>query len=195
MEYRMGLLETQNFLARLLTDPVLRAAFLAEPETLGLEGGLTGEEIENLRQVLPEELNSFSESLFYKRLREVEKLLPLARRGLGRDFDALFRRFAAGSQPETIKKHLEDAVNFVDFLSGQAFEFPWAIDLARYEQARLKFGGFDKKFIFCKFDYDILFISRELPRRKANHQENDFPRRKTFAVWFRIRGESRQFIW
>jgi hypothetical protein len=64
-------------------------------------------------------------------------------------------------------------------------------DLAAFEQARLEFNGYARKFIFRQFEHDIREILRtvEISKDKAN-LSNLFivirPRR-TFAVWLRLK--------
>jgi hypothetical protein len=184
----MSLLDVQNFLARLYTDESLRREFSSAPEKIGGENNLTGKEIAELAEILPAELNLFADSLFYKRLREVEKLLPLTKEVLAEDFEIYFCGFADQFLPATVKKHLEDAIQFAEFLQGT--ENNWKKDLAKYERAKLEFNNCGKDFIFRVFDYDI----KEIFRTGARAQRK-FKRKKTFAVWVRIGKIARQFIW
>ncbi|MDQ3749399.1 MAG: hypothetical protein M3367_10375 [Acidobacteriota bacterium] len=184
----MSLLGVQNFLARLYTDENLRREFLSAPEQTGRENNLTEKEIAELSAILPAELNLFADSLRWKRLREVEKLLPLTKRALAEDFEIYFREFASGFLPATVKKHLEDAIQFAEFLQGK--EKNWKKNLAKYEQAKLEFNNCGKNFIFKVFDYDIKEIFR-----KGVGAQGEFKRKKTFAVWLRIGKLARQFIW
>ncbi|MGI8641657.1 MAG: hypothetical protein ACR2MG_17145 [Pyrinomonadaceae bacterium] len=184
----MSLLETQNFLAKVFTDEILRGKFLSEPLKIGKENDLSETEIEQIRQLLPEQIKFFADSLLYKRLHEVEKFLPLTRKMLDKDFEIYFREFANQFLPKTIKRHLEDAIKFCDFL--QARENGWLKDLIIFEQARLIFNGYGKRFLLRVFQYNI----KEICRRDAKAQ-SDFPKRKTFAVWLKIGRRNRHFIW
>ncbi len=112
----MSLLEQQNFLAKVFTDENLRGKFLSEPMNIGKENNLSETEIEQIQQLLPEQIKFFADSLFYKRLHEVEKFLPLTRKVLDKKFEIHFREFANEFLPNTIKKHLEDAVEFSEYL-------------------------------------------------------------------------------
>jgi hypothetical protein len=190
----MSLLDVQNLLARIFTDEALRLRFLSEPEKIGIENNLSASEIEQIRQILPEQINFFADSLFYKRLHEVEKLLPLTRKALGTEFEKYFREFANQFLPQTIKKHLEDAVRFGEFLQTKEIKFAWAKDLARFEKARLSFNNSEKRFLPENFDFDIREIIREISREGAKTQR-DFPRRKTYAVWLRIGKRVKYFIY
>ncbi len=194
----MSLIEQQNFTARLFLDGSLRRIFLENAEKIGAENGLNGEEIEIIKQTLNRDFEFFADSLFFKRLNEVEKLLPLTRKVLGKkEFEKLFRAFAQKFTPQSIKKHLEDSIEFVDFLrSENTLEALWLNDLARFEQARLVFNGGGKHFVLRKFRHDIRLIFKEL-EKFDNSAEIKFPKRTTFAVWFRLgkNGKSRHWVW
>lgn len=183
----MSFRKQQDLLARLFTDKELRLAFLSQPEKIGAEHGLSAEEIAELSVILPEELDFFAESLFFKRLREVEKLLPLTRKFLGSDFAVKFREFSACYNPQTVKKHLEDSVRFCQFLQNDLND-DVARNIARYEGTKMKFFGYGKRFAFCFLDYDMKEIS------SGNFQLKEKIRRaKTVAIWCRIRGRTKYF--
>lgn len=166
----MSLLEAQNFLARIYTDENLRREFLSEPEKVGRANNLTETEIAELAGVFPEELNSFAQTLFYKRLREVEKLLPLTRNSIGENFEKYFRIFANSYMPSSIKRHLKDAVEFCAYLQKDKNTSDVEKNTAKFERAKLEFYGFEKSVVVKIFDYDI----------KTNQK------RKHLAVWLRI---------
>ena len=166
----MSLLDVQNFLARIYTDENLRREFLSAPEKIGQANNLSGTEINELAEVFPEELNSFAESLFYKRLREVEKFLPLTKHLLEQDFEKHFRLFAESYLPSTVKKHLEDAVEFCNYLQKDKTVSSIEKNSAKFEQAKLEFFAFEKRLVMKIFDYDL----------KTNQK------RKHLAVWLRI---------
>ena len=189
----MSLLETQNFLARLYTDEDLRLAFLSEPEKIGAENNLTEKEIAELAAILPDELNFFADSLVWKRLREVEKFLPLTRKLLDKKFEVYFRKFSQNFNPKSVKKHLEDAIEFGSFLQKQKIEPDWVTDLAKFERARLIFNSHVKNFVVERFQYNIKEILREFSS-KGGYTQSNFQRRKTFAVWLRIGRKSKTFI-
>ncbi|MGI9054354.1 MAG: hypothetical protein ACR2F2_00995, partial [Pyrinomonadaceae bacterium] len=135
----MSLLEQQNFLAKLYTDEKLRRDFLSEPSKIGQENYLNEIEIAEITEILPEEISFFAESLFWKRLREVEKFLPLTRKVSDDVFQKLFREFSQNYNPQTIKKHLEDANGFCLFLQQNNSVSEIVKNTAKYEQAKLKF--------------------------------------------------------
>lgn len=185
----MSLLEQQNFLAKVFTDELLREKFLSAPENVGKENNLSETEIEQICQVLPEQIKFFADSLFYKRLHEVEKILPLTRKVLGKKFETYFREFANEFLPKTIKKYLEDANKFGEYLRKK--ETAWINDLISFERARLIFNGYGKRFVFRKFRFcikDVLKNSRQ--DAKANVR-----RRLSFAIWLRFGSKIYHYIW
>jgi len=184
----MSLLQQQNFLARLYTDENLRRSFLSEPEKIGLENDLNEREIAELTGIIPEELSFFVDSLFWKRLREVEKFLPLTRKALNENFEEYFREFSQRYNPKSIKKHLEDAIEFCSFLQNLEVKPLWAKDLAKFEQARLIFSSNTESFVFRKFSFDI----REISRKGAKAQ-SELTKRRTFAIWIRIGNRTKHF--
>lgn len=194
----MSLLEMQNFLARVFTDAPLRRAFLEQPEKVGFENNLSRAEIEKIKQILPEQINHFSDSLVWKRLREVEKLLPVTSQALGKDFEKHFQDFSARfPPPQSIKKHLDDALAFADFLQTMDIQPVWTKSAAKFERARLEFNFSPRRrFLFERFEYDVREIFKALHdvRATARAQNLSFPKRKTFAVWFRFGGKARSFV-
>jgi hypothetical protein len=163
----MSLLEQQNLLARLYTDEVFRRDFLNEPLKIGTENNLNELEIAELTDVMPEELNFFSESLFVKRLREVEKLLPLTHKVLTKDFQVYFREFTGNYNPQSVKKHLEDAIEFCKYLQTKQIDTK---DAAKFEQAKLEVFGYGKSFKFVRLNYNIETLEPK----------------KGFAMWIKI---------
>ncbi len=185
----MSLLDQQNLLAKLYTDENFRREFLSEPEKIGRENFLNEKEISDIKEILPGEINAFADSLFYKRLREAERLLPLTRKILEDSFENYFREFSSVFNPKSVKKHLEDAFEFSAFLQKKDFETLWINDLAKFEQAKLEFSGFGKNFVVKSFDFDIrgIFLIK-------NETKIELKKRKTFAVWLRIGKKIKHFI-
>lgn len=185
----MGLLEQQNFLAKLYTDESFRQKFITEPKNFGKKYNLNQLEIADILVILPDEINAFADSLFYKRLREVGKFLPLTKRELQKDFETMFRGFAKTFSPNSVKKHLEDAIKFAEFLQIQNIKPFWIKDLIKLEKAKLEFGGLQRKFIFEVFNFDIRQIYHTSAKENRNLKE-----RKTFGIWLRIGKFYRHFI-
>jgi hypothetical protein len=185
----MSLEEQQNLLAKLYTDAEFRRAFLSEPAKIGAENELSEREIEEIAEIMPEELNFFADSLVWKRLREAEKFLPLTRRVLGEDFAKYFREFSQKFNPQTVKKHFEDALEFCRFLRNRNIS-DFAQNAAKFEQSKLEFFGLEKPLVVCRLDFDV---------RKFNASEQNFSggtpaRQKKIAVWLRIGKRVKHFF-
>lgn len=185
----MSLQEQQNFLARLYTDAEIRRDFLAEPLKIGFENNLNENEIAEIELILPEEITFFAESLFWKRLREVEKMLPLTKEFSSKNFASLFREFSQDFNPQTIKKHLEDAIGFGNFLQTKEIS-ELSKSIAKFEKTKLEFFGFGKQIAFCKLNFDL----RNIQRRTINPQIRTFKKRTTIAVWLKIGNKIKHFI-
>lgn len=190
----MSLQEQQTFLARLFTDEGLRRSFLQNPVSVGGDNGLEESDIAELQNILPEQLSFFADSLFYKRVQEVEKFLPLTVKVLSVDFIKLFREFSQTFTPRTVKKHLEDAIAFVGFLAEQDLENGWIKDLAGFEQAQITFNGYGKKFVFRRFKFNIREILEQVSRQNAGKAQRDFSKRRTFGVWLRVGKKTKHYI-
>jgi len=151
----MSLLDVQNFTARIYTDEALRREFFLAPERIGKENNLTDRETAELAAVYPEELNLFAESLVWKRLREVEKLLPLTLRHSGENFENYFRNFSQNFNPQSVKKHLEDAIHFCNYLQISESIAELVRNAAKFEQSKLEFWALNKRLIVRFFDFDV----------------------------------------
>jgi hypothetical protein len=185
----MSLQEQQNLLAKLYTDAGFRRAFLAEPAKIGAENDLSAPEIQEIAEIMPEELNFFADSLFWKRLREVEKFLPLTKKALGEEFTNNFREFAQKFNPQSIKKHFEDALEFCGFLQKQNIS-AIASNAAKYERAKLEFYGLEKRIVVCRLDFDVGKIDFS-----GRHFETAIPeKKKKIAVWLRVGKRVRHFL-
>ena len=166
----MSLLDTQNFLARLYTDENLRREFLSAPQKVGRENDLSEREIAEIAGVFPDELNSFADSLFWKRLREAEKLLPLTRVQLNREFERHFREFSRHYNSQSIKKHLDDALRFCEYLRSNKTVTAAAKNAAKYERAKLQFWALNRRVVVRLLDFDPATGERK----------------RRLAVWLRI---------
>ncbi|MCD9189619.1 MAG: hypothetical protein LUM44_24660 [Pyrinomonadaceae bacterium] len=181
----MSLKEQQNLLARLYTDSDLREKFFAEPDKIGFDFNLTRREIAEIVEIAPQELDFFAESLFWKRLREAEKFIPLTVKILGCDFPPLFRQFSQTFNPQTVRKHLEDALEFCRFLQkGEVSEI--ALNVALFERTKIEFFGYGKRLAFCKLAFEIE------PFLADNRTEN-LKRKQKFAVWIKLGNKTRHF--
>jgi len=190
----MSLQKQQDFLARLFTDEGLRQNFLSDPAKIGAENGLCESETADVQAVLPEEIGFFADSLFWKRLHEVEKFLPLTKKVLKEDFTKYFREFSQTFTPQTVKKHFEDALGFAKFLQTHTLKPIWANDLAKFEFSRLIFNSDTKKIVFAKFNHDIRELIREVSHQTLE-TPNDFQQKMTFALWLKIGKKRKQLVW
>lgn len=177
----MSLLEQQSALARLLTDPEFRQRFLAEPDRAGRELGLNEGESEDVASVA--ELESFADSLIWKRLREVEKILPITSQAAGDEFRLHFFRFAPAFNPQTVRKHYEDAIAFSRFIEAQDLPGP-VRDAARLERTRAAFFAEGRILSCCLSRYDLA----------AGGEGPKLRKRAAIAVWLRLGKGFRHFI-
>jgi hypothetical protein len=179
----MPLLEQQNALAKIYTDEEFRKDFLANPLIVGETCRLTPRESEEISLIMPAELMLFAESLFFKRLHEVRKMLPLTEKAMGKlEFEQYFRQFSKSFQPTTTKKHLEDSFEFCKFLEKQSFEFGWQCEIIKLEKAKLQFFGYGKSVVICWFGYDLRSLLE-----MANLQKNRLGIKRP-SVWIRFMG-------
>ncbi|WP_413171480.1 hypothetical protein [Anabaena azotica] len=171
----MGLLETQKVLAQLYTNSELRESFFANPHVVGIELGLSVDEIQQLAQLAVKDVNIFGNSLKWKRLGEVRELLPRTARVLGKEFNALFWRYAETYLPKGIKKHQDDAIAFSNFIIKTApaenIEPTWISDLVRYEKTWLSVYESHRLLQICWFRYAVHL---------------DCIAKPTIAIWWRL---------
>ena len=174
----MGLLEQQNLLAKLYTDPAFSSEFMSDPVGIGSQAGLLPDEAREIAEISSLEIESFAGSLFWKRFREVKKLLPITSRVLGEEVQNQFRIFAAGFNPISIQKHLEDAIAFCQFVKGSSGIQPAARDAAKFELAKLRFFGLNRNFAFAVLRHDL---------------NPPYLRRLSVTIWMRFRGNVHRF--
>ncbi len=175
----MGLQEQQNFLARLFTDQEYRSGFAADPARVGGEAGLSTDEIEQMSSVSGKEIDVFSESLFWKRVNEVQKLLPLTVRFLQNDFQTQFRNFCSALEAGGGDKHSTDAIEFTEYLAGNAGIPAATREAARFEGKKLEFFRGRRRLLLVTARYRT---GEGLPRRE-----------RAFGVWLNVRGRVRRF--
>ncbi|MCW5958748.1 MAG: hypothetical protein KIS76_01225 [Pyrinomonadaceae bacterium] len=183
----MGLIEQQKFLAKLYTDDTLRKSFIKDPAFTGSANQLSEIEIRELLSIIETEIECFAESLYFKRLHEVERLLYLTARELKHDFRTHFKVFSNTFIPDQVKKHLQDALEFSEFLESNSEIEPWVKDLAKFERCRLEFHNFERRIVAAQLKYDI----RE---RSKDPLASEPALRRTFAVWLRAGNRTFHFI-
>lgn len=184
----MGLAEMQKALARLYTNAALRERFFNDPAAVARELGFGDEEARRLAELSPARIDSFARALHNKRLAQVAKLLPLSKRALGGPFSEAFRAFADTYVPAGTKKHLGDALAFAGHLEKLLRERKgqhprWALDLLRYEKARIKAADPRRRVVVCVFRHDISQLVRSLARK----EDAAVFTRPCVAVWARLR--------
>ncbi len=183
----MGLKEQQDVLARLYTDQAFADEFFSDPTLAAGEYSLSKDEADSIAASAGEEIRLFAGSLIAKRLREVEKLLPFTRKILGEDFVDLFRRHAALFNPVSVKKHLEDALEFGKYLKKDSSTDRLTKDVIAFETAKLRHFANSRRFTACSLRHDI--------RPILDGQAADLARkRRTLAVWLRIKEKHRFFF-
>ena len=186
----MGLKEQQDLLARLYTDPDLYYRFTAEPQQVGPRFDLTESEIDELAALAETEVKWFTDSLYWKRFREVEKLLPTSSWVIGKDFESLFREFASEYTPTSVKKHLEDALAYSRWLMRRDRSAPAAADVLKFESTRLRHNAEEKTFSMCTVAHDIR-PAFDFGRPGSEH---GIKRKRSFAIWVRIGRTTRFFF-
>jgi hypothetical protein len=186
----MGLKEQQDLLVRLYTDAEFSAAFFDDPSAVSADENLSKDEADEIAAVARDEIQFFAASLIWKRLREVEKLLPATCRYLGNDLEPQFREFARNFNPASTKKHLEDAIRFSGFIYDSRSIAPSIKDIARFESARLRHFSHDRRFTVCPLGHDL----RPITGLKMTDATSELNKRRSLAVWLKIRGKSRFFF-
>lgn len=182
----MGLANIQRVLAQLYTNTTLRERFLADPQGIGQELGLETAEIAQIAQISAQQVTLFANSLHSKRLGEVYKLLPLSYKVLGQSFTALFRQYADTYVPHGIKKHRDDAITFAAFIEriahSKGIEPEWAIEVVRYEKARLLALEATRCLVICRFRYNMSKLLQGVAR---GDERLLLVRRLGIVVWWR----------
>lgn len=182
----MSLSTVQQVLARIYTDSKLRDDFLTNPDVVGVSLGLNCQEISQLSKLSTQQVNLFANSLKHKRLGEIRKLLPLTNKALGKDFQRLFFEYCETYLPTGSKKHLLDAITFIQFLlqrlTTDNTQAVWVLDLLRYEKIRLKMFEGKRFFMSDRFNYHLELLINSLnaePQAILNPQP-------TIGIWFQL---------
>jgi hypothetical protein len=176
----MGLMQTQALLARLFTDAQFRGAFFGDPQGAAQRFGLSAEEAETLAALDRTEVQDFARSLLGKRALDARKVLPLAAKALGKDFDRLF--FEAIEGPPSPQRHRADAAALARLLGSRNAEPAWVGDLARFELAFVSAarpGAFLRRFAWPVNDIARLLLASA---------PVDVAPRPCIGFWFRAPG-------
>ena len=134
----MATLDLVSALGRLLTDRPLREEFAADPDSAADRLGVCGAERATFCALNPTELAAQADGLIAKRLHEVASLLPVTFRRLGADAPRLFRRHAERFWPTGHRRHVADAVQFLEYVSTVAAA---AFDLIEVATVRFHLRG------------------------------------------------------
>ena len=179
----------QEMTARLYCDRNFREAFLHNPVKNGIEFGLDRESSLSLARQCGSQINYFSRSLAFKRLRELRRLLPMLAQTLGPSLDNFFIEYSL-NHPLDPSRYLGDAVLFVMFLCQRGNGIPvWALDLARWESAWLQArnnGQFYDCMIFKQLPVSV-FSNTYLGVNTNNKYW------KGFYFWIRLGSKKRLF--
>lgn len=174
----------------LSSDIELRERFFRDPLKVGREMGLSNAETRRLAQLSAPQLRMFGVSPHARRFLEACKVLPLTHRTVKEIFTEHFEQFAATHAPGELRRHLGDNLAFALHLENkfrglrQTLEPRWALDLLRYERARLQAADPARRIVVQLFRHDISRLVRSLARRE------DVPQvqmRLCLAVWWRPR--------
>lgn len=186
----MGLKEQQDLLARLYTDAELLSKFTVDPERIAAQFRLRRSEVRDLSALSSLEVQWYSDSLFRKRFREVKKLLPMTSNMIVEIFEPLFREFSSGYAPSSVKKHLEDALAFSNWLLNGNHLDPLPADLMRFESTRLRHYAEGRRFSFCTLSHDM----RPVIALVGSSSESDIRPRKCAAVWLSLGRRTRFYF-
>lgn len=170
----MPLKEQQDLLAKLYTDPDLQTEFADDPSTVLSRNNIQGSEAEAFSALATVEIRFFADSLFAKRFREVQKLLPTSSKLLGPKFRQCFVGFASNFNPISVKKHTEDAIAFAEVLMSLREITDIQQDAVSFESARLRHFAEGRKVSFVKLRHDP---------RKFSDLSQDAVRQSGIGVW------------
>lgn len=187
----MGLKEFQNVMARLATERAYRECFAAEAAVEGKKAGLTGEEVEQLVELLPSAIPQFSRSLLRKRQGEVRELLPASAAALGDLFWALFEEFGSDHPTHGRQRRRDDALEFADWLLSRESLPPTDVPLREI----LEFERCDLAVWTMKRGIRALFFRHDLGEMLIKLRNGEAEVRYTgppmLAVWLRWHPDGR----
>lgn len=191
----MGYAELQSALARLCTDPTLRSKVRDDPEGFAQILSLDANDLRMLERFAFPQVEAFARGLIAKRRGEVADLLPLTCRALGHDrLRSLFARHAERYQPTGVKKHLDDALAFAEYLRRSSIAEPrWLRDLVRFESDGLLMSSGRRRLAIRAFAYPVHEIARELHQGRDVVVDRPAPTLVMLVRW-RTGGPVRRWI-
>ncbi len=130
-------------LGTLLSDAALRAEFRRDPAACAERLDLCREDRHAFQSLAPEELEVQGVALVHKRRREVARLAPETFARLGPAAEALFDEHATRRWPTGHKRHVEDALAFLEHLEASGDR-----RACRWERNRLRFALSSQRLAF-----------------------------------------------
>jgi hypothetical protein len=155
----MSVLELQQLLARLYTEPLLLREYLSDPRGFSIK--YANSESAFLEQIDRRQLEFFADSLRSKRAGEVKKLLPMTVEALGHRFGEEFDRYASTAIPIGSRKHLADSMAFCEHLIARSR----VLDLTTLEAASFELLDFKVQFHLKREGEDPVAVEAEPGRR------------------------------
>ncbi|MBI4853347.1 MAG: hypothetical protein HY819_16260 [Acidobacteria bacterium] len=185
----MGLTEVQKTLALLYTNRELREKFLSNPQEIAKDFSLTPVDIEHLTALSAFHLDEFANSLQYKRLGEVIKVLSLTEKSLKSEFSDLFLEFTNNYLPSGVKKHRDDALAFTKFIMSKKNIPDWCKEIAEYEATRIELGEANKLLVIKVFRYPLKQIIQAL----FQNEEINIRKKRTLAIWLKLPSQTKWY--
>jgi len=111
-------------LARLLSDPDLRAAFRQDRKQAAAQLALHSVDLDTFLGLDEAAIDEQALGLLDKRFHEVSRLIPQTMRGIGDRCRPIFRNYASRHWPTGHRRHLIDAIEFCRHLRERG---PWTV--------------------------------------------------------------------
>jgi hypothetical protein len=124
----------------------------------------------HLAFIAPEQLLEHRETLIRKRSLQTAEILPRVRRGLGEQFEPLFRDFANQHHFNSVDANRLDAIHFTRWLEQKSLSIPWLSCCCRFERTRCEWEKANTwycRFILLKYDIHSWETTADSPNKKA----------------------------
>jgi hypothetical protein len=183
----MALADVQAVLARLFTDPLFRADFMADPTAIGRALRLAPNDVDVLATLSRAAVEQFAAILKRKRCDEVRKALPLTAGALGNGIELYLLKAIDVPHRNGRRDDTSALIDELDRLSRSgALEPRWAADIARYEATftraiRLRFYLRVRAFRFP--------VGRLAGALSRGERPDDVAPRPTVGIWLRWPGD------
>ena len=185
----MGLKDVQTVLARLYTDDDFREGFFLDAHSSCEDADIYSIEALYLDELSREQVDFFARSLKQKRLKEVQKLLPLTSEALGDQFRRRFLGHVKATNAKSTSDHHQDAIDFCTYLCNRAGGLGWRAELACYERAHLNAVSGRRRFDVCW----LRFRPRALLACLESEEARPASRALTFVAFVRL--TKRMSLW